>query len=161
MTAQAVSDPPHPNREVEIRPLRSDHDWTQRVDLTAAVNSHLPMDSFLEFAGRKATSERSLVDDGLGRWLGAFAAGRLVASLGLFTAGDGLGRFQSVETHPDARGRGVAGTLVHAASRYGLETMGLRNLVMVADPEYSAIRVYRSLGFTEAARQLKGHRLPT
>ncbi len=160
MTARAVSDPPHPNHEVEVRPLRSNHDWSQRVDLTAAVNSHLPTDEFRKFAMRKAETERSLVDEGRGAWLGAFAAVRLICSLGLFAVGDGLGRFQSVETHPDARRQGVAGTLVHAASRHGLETMGLRSLVMVADPQYSAIRIYRALGFRDSERQLKGHRLP-
>jgi ribosomal protein S18 acetylase RimI-like enzyme len=159
LTARAVSAPVHPNRAVEIRPLRSSHDWTQRVDLTAAVNSHLPMAPFREFATRKADAERRLVEDGHGTWLGAFAAGRLVGSLGVFGVGDGLGRFQSVETHPDARRRGVAGTLVHAASRHALETMGLRTLVMVADPQSSAIRIYRSLGFTDSGFQLKGHRL--
>ena len=71
----------------------------------------------------------------------------MVSGLGLFRAGHGLARFQSVETHPDARGRGLAGTLVHHASRHGLETLGAETLVMVADPGYLAIRIYRSVGF--------------
>ena len=77
----------------------------------------------------------------------------MVSGLGLFRASDGLARFQSVETHPDARGRGLAGTLVYHVSRYGFETLGADTLVMVADPDYLAIRVYRSVGFNESEYQ--------
>lgn len=81
-------------------------------------------------------------------WFGAFLGDRLVSSLGLFAVPGGLARFQDVETHPELRGRGLAGTLVHHASRHGLERMGARTLVMVADPDYLAVRVYRSVGFS-------------
>ena len=76
--------------------------------------------------------------------------------MGLFRAGEGLARFQSVETHPDFRGRGLAGTLVHRASGYGFDELGARTLVMVADPDYLAVRIYRSVGFadTEVQTQL-------
>jgi hypothetical protein len=37
---------------------------------------------------------------------------------------------------------------------YGLTEGGARTLVMVADPEYLAIRIYRSLGFTDSETQL-------
>jgi 1-aminocyclopropane-1-carboxylate deaminase len=62
-----------------------------------------------------------------------------------------------VETHPDFRGRGLAGTLVHRVSGYGFDELGARTLVMVADPDYLAIRVYRSVGFadTEVQTQLR------
>jgi hypothetical protein len=43
---------------------------------------------------------------------------------------------------------------VHHASVVGLREFGIRDLVMVADPEYSAIRIYRSLGFTESEVQV-------
>lgn len=65
-----------------------------------------------------------------------------------------------MQTHPDARGRGLAGTLVHAVSRYGFEELGAATLVMVADPEYLAIRVYRSVGFTDTETQLQAEWKP-
>jgi predicted GNAT family acetyltransferase len=86
--------------------------------------------------------------------------GGLVTQLGLVTASPGLARFQSVETHPDVRGRGLAGTLVHHASRYGFGGLGAQTLVMVADPEYVAIRVYRSVGFAVSENQLGVQRRP-
>ena len=80
--------------------------------------------------------------------------------MGLVTAGPALARFQAVETHPDARGRGLAGTLVHHVSRYGFDTLGAETLVMVADPEYLAIRLYRSVGFSDSESQLQAERKP-
>ena len=74
------------------------------------------------------------------------------------TDSTGLARFQSVQTHPDARGRGLAGTLVHHVSRYGFGPLGAHTLVMVADPTYLAIRVYRSVGFEVAETQLQVER---
>jgi predicted GNAT family acetyltransferase len=108
----------------------------------------------------QAAAQRRLVDAGYGAWWGAFEGDRLLASMGLFTASPGLARFQSVKTHPDARGRGLAGTLVHRVSRYGFEELGTRTLVMVADPEYLAIRIYRSVGFADTERQLQAERRP-
>jgi predicted GNAT family acetyltransferase len=80
--------------------------------------------------------------------------------MGLFTASPGLARFQNVKTHPDARGRGLAGTLVHRVSRYGFDELGADTLVMVADPDYLAIRIYRSVGFADTERQLQAERKP-
>jgi hypothetical protein len=48
--------------------------------------------------------------------------------------GDGYARYQHVETDPAARRRGLAGTLVWHAGRYGREVLGASTLVIVADP---------------------------
>ena len=148
MTATAVHPPPKPHTTAEVRQLAGDDDWDQTIDLTLAGEEddpHLTRD----FIARKAAASRSLVEGGHGHWWGAFEAGRLVAALGIFGAGAGLARFQQVKTHPDHRGRGLAGTLVHRASTDAFATLDARTLVMVADPDYLAIRVYRSVGFVE------------
>ena len=72
----------------------------------------------------------------------------------------GLARFQTVKTHPDARGRGLAGTLVHEISRFGFADLDAETLVMVADPEYLAIRLYRSVGFADTEVQIGVERKP-
>ena len=157
MTATAVHEPPRPNTEATIRPLVSDDDWERQVRLTlAGEESELSV----EFATGKARAHRRLVEQGRGAWFGAFLGEELVSSLGLFVASEGLARFQDVKTHPDARGRGLCGTLVHAAGRYGFDELGVHTLVMVADPDYLAIRVYRSVGFSETERQLQVLRRP-
>jgi GNAT superfamily N-acetyltransferase len=157
MTATAVHEPARPNAEAAYRPLRTDEDWQQQVDLSIVGEKH---GSDLEFATARARAHRQLVDQGRGAWWGAFLGDRLVSSMGLFVASEGLARFQSVKTHPDARGRGLAGTLVHRVSRHGLEDLGATTLVMVADPDYTAIRVYRAVGFTDSERQLGCDRPP-
>lgn len=80
---------------------------------------------------------------------------RLVSQLGLLRAGQGLARYQDVETHPDFRRRGLAGTLVGFAGRLALTSFDVSTLVMVADPHDKAIRLYRSLGFAETEHQIE------
>jgi RimJ/RimL family protein N-acetyltransferase len=157
MTAGAVHEPPHPNAEATIRPLANDRDWEQQVDL---VLTDEDLHGGRTFATRRAAAERSLVDQGRGQWFGAFLGERLAASLGIFVASEGLARYQGVVTHPELRGRGLCGTLVHHAARHAFDALGAHTLVMVADPDYLAIRIYRSVGFTGSETQLQAARVP-
>ncbi len=157
MTASIVHEPPRPNRGATYRPLRSDKDWAQQVALGIAGEHEK---SGADFVVAKTAAERALTGHGSGEWWGAFLGGRLAASMGLFVASTGLARFQNVKTHPDARGRGLAGTLVHEVSRFGFDELRAETLVMVADPDYLAIRVYRSVGFTDSEIQLQASRRP-
>jgi ribosomal protein S18 acetylase RimI-like enzyme len=157
MTATAVHPPARPNTDATLRPLTADEDWEQQVVLSGVGEEH---GYDLDFCTAKVRAERSLVEQGYGAWWGAFDGDVLLSSMGLFTASEGLARFQNVKTHPDARGRGLAGTLVHRVSRYGFDELGAHTLVMVADPDYLAIRIYRSVGFTDTERQLQVERKP-
>ena len=74
--------------------------------------------------------------------------------------GGGYARYQHVETDPAARRRGLAGTLVWTAARYGREVLGTSTFVIVADPAAVAIRVYQACGFTARQRQLSFDRPP-
>lgn len=157
MTAREVNPPPHPHPGATIRPLASDEDWVQQVALALTDEDLVGAE---EFAHRRARAERRLVEDGHGQWFGAFLEGLLVSSLGVFEAAPGLVRYQGVHTHPAFRGRGLCGTLVHHAGRYALDELGAHTLVIVADPEYTAIRVYRSVGFEQTETQLQAARTP-
>jgi predicted GNAT family acetyltransferase len=157
MTASAVHEPPRPDTHATYRPLTSDDDWAQQLELSM-VGEEIGYDR--AFSSARTAAERRLVDQGYGAWWGAFEGATLLSSMGLFTASPSLARFQNVKTHPGARGRGLAGTLVHRVSRYGFEELGAKTLVMVADPEYLAIRVYRSVGFADTERQLQAERKP-
>lgn len=154
MTAQAVLPPARPNTTSAYRFLDRDEDWEQLVGLTLAC-SPMEIEGYEQFNRRKVEAERRLVEDGHGRWFGAFDGDRLQASLGLVTDGSGVARFQNVQTHPGDRNRGIASTLVHRASTYGLGEFGAETLVMVADPEYLAIRLYRALGFEDTEQQVQ------
>jgi len=158
LVAAEVRPPPHPNSEAEIRPLSSDDDWRQSVDLGIRCFDGAEPTLFLE---RRAAVRRQLTQAGTGTWFGAFTGGRLLAQLGLFDVGDGLARYQHVETDPEARRQGLAGTLVWHAGRYGREVLGARTLVIVADRAGEAIRVYRSCGFADRESQLSFERPST
>jgi ribosomal protein S18 acetylase RimI-like enzyme len=160
MSASVVHEPPRPNHEATYRELSSDDDWAQSVELRVACNDEQEENAYREFATLKVATNRSLSEGGHGGWFGAFEDGRLVSQMGLFSASPGLARFQSVETHPEARGRGLAGTLVHHVSRYGFDKLGAHTLVMVADPDYLAVRVYRSVGFSDGESQLQAEKPP-
>nr|WP_232523763.1 GNAT family N-acetyltransferase [Nocardioides sp. MAH-18] len=156
MTATAVHEPQRPNREATYRPLMTDADWAQQVDLWSGDGE----EHGREFVVAKVAAERRMTETGAGAWWGAFVGDRMLSSMGLFAAGPGLARFQQVQTHPEARGRGLAGTLVHRVSRYGFDELGATTLVMVADPGYLAIRIYRSVGFEGTETQLQAQRTP-
>jgi ribosomal protein S18 acetylase RimI-like enzyme len=161
MTATAVHEPPRPNRDAVCRALAGDDDWDQLVDLRmACIDAGHDPEAYRAFTVAKVATVRRLVEGGHGDWFGAFEDGRLQSGMGLFRAGADLARFQSVETRPEARGRGLAGTLVHHVSRHGFDVLGVRTLVMVADPDYLAIRIYRSVGFAETETQLQAEKPP-
>jgi ribosomal protein S18 acetylase RimI-like enzyme len=158
LTAAGVRPPPHPSTDAEIRLLGSDADWRQSVDLAVRCFDGGQHGDYLE---RRAVARRRLTQAGLGAWFGAFDGGQLLAQLGLFDVGDGYARYQHVETDPAARRRGLAGTLVWHAGRYGREVMRARTLVIVADPADVAIRVYRACGLTDRESQLSFERPST
>jgi RimJ/RimL family protein N-acetyltransferase len=157
LTCAAVGPPPHPSAAAEIRRLESDADWQQSVELTVRCFGPGESRDYLE---DRTAVRRRLTQAGRGAWFGAFAGRRLLAQLGLFDAGHGHARYQHVETDPEARRRGLAGTLVWHAGRYGREVLGASTFVIVADPADVAIRVYRACGFADRQRQFGFERPP-
>lgn len=147
LAAREVRPPPRPNLDVTVRPLTTEEEWSQAV---TRRNESQPLEKrdegYVTFRRRLLARYRAMSEAGLGHWYGAFLGEALVADLGIFHRG-GIGRYQSVGTHPDFRGRGVAGTLVHAAAEHALRTAGLDRLVIVADAGSQAERIYASVGF--------------
>jgi len=155
-----VHEPPRPSRAATLRPLTSDGDWQQVLDLRLAAIEPDDPPGIASFIGHRTAADRKLAEDGHGAWLGALSGGRLVAQLGLFAVGGGLARYQNVVTHPEARGQGLAGTLAAWAAAYGGSELGATTLVIVADPEHVAARVYASIGFIPTEDQLGFQRGP-
>jgi GNAT superfamily N-acetyltransferase len=159
LTATAVHKPPRPNLTATYRELSGDDDWQQAADLRAVLSEGEP-GAEPPFLAAKIASERALTEAGHGSWFGAFVDGQLVAQLGLITDGSGIARYQNVETHPGWRRQGLAGTLVWRAGQHGRRNLAARTLVIAADPDYVAIRVYRSVGFIDAETQIGFERAP-
>ncbi len=150
LTCPDVHAPRYLNQAAGIRPLVSDRDWQQSVELAMrCYGAQTPSD----FQQRRAAARRRLTQAGRAAWFGVFDDGLLVAQLGVCDAGDGLTRYQDVETDPAARRRGLAGTLVYMAAQIIRYDFGTRTLVIVADPAEGAIRIYRGCGFADAQTQ--------
>jgi ribosomal protein S18 acetylase RimI-like enzyme len=161
MTAGAVRPPAHPSKDAVFRALRTDGDWAQSVELRARCTpAERAAVSSRDFDAARALTNRRITAAGHGSWFGAFIGNRLVAQLGVLMAGPRVARFQSVETDPDLRQRGLAGSLIHHAGAHALTELGARSLVIVADPAYVAINLYRALGFQQAETQLLVERAP-
>lgn len=154
LSTRQVTVPPKYNREAVIRPLAEDWEWELATqNQIACREAGHSLDDFQVFKRDQMRRYRRMTRAGLGLWFGAFVGKQLAADLGVFAAG-GLGRFQQVETHPDYRRRGMCGALVYQASRYALEQLKVETLVMVADENYHAARIYESVGFQPQERQV-------
>jgi ribosomal protein S18 acetylase RimI-like enzyme len=161
LIATAVHAPRHVGTGAVYRPLASDADWADSVELRMRCDAgEHPAAIHRSFVTATARTNRELAESGHGAWFGAFVDDQLVAQMGLLRTEPGLARFQSVETDPDYRRRGLAGALLHHTSRYGFAELGARRLVIVADPDYHAIELYRAVGFTPTEAQLQLEREP-
>jgi GNAT superfamily N-acetyltransferase len=83
----------------------------------------------------------------LGIFFGIFEDGRLVSMAGQRIRVPGFVEVSAVCTHPDARGRGYARTLMSAVMENILSDGDIPFLHSFAD-NHAAIRVYEALGFT-------------
>lgn len=154
LTTGALVEPRPVADDVVVRALESDDDWERRARLSHHLWSQTDEDTFMTYARRKNDQERGLVARGLGQRYGAFVGDELVSTAAIFVTHAGIARYQSVETHPDHRRRGLAAAVVHAAGEHALAAYGIEVLVIVADHDGDAIRVYRRLGFEDAERHL-------
>lgn len=160
LTAGALVQPRPVAEGVVVRALSSEEDWEQRARLSQELYPQTDDETFMAFAQRRNAQERALVGLGVGQRFGAFADDVLVSTAAIFVTHAGIARYQSVETHPDHRRQGLAAAVVHAAGTHALAAYRLEVLVIAADHDGDAIRIYRSLGFADAERHLLLERRP-
>ncbi|GAA4238429.1 GNAT family N-acetyltransferase [Actinomadura meridiana] len=156
LTASSLRVPTR-SAEAELRLLTGD-DWGQVAALRLACDESRPSKDNTAFRTAKLAEERLLCEAGDATWFGAFVDGDLRTSLGVVDDGQGVARYQHVETHPAFRRRGLASALVHFAGTEAV-ARGARTLVIVAESDGAAIRIYRSLGFAQTERQVKLQRM--
>jgi predicted GNAT family acetyltransferase len=85
----------------------------------------------------------------MGRFIGVREAGQLVAMAGERMVAGKYVELSAVCTHPDWRGRGLAGTLMQHLSA-GIQRRGQIPLLHVFATNTSAIRMYSKVGFQKA-----------
>ena len=147
LTTSRLNPPLHFNKNLQVRKILTNSDWDQVVQLqTLCADPKYVNDYYFEFKKQQMSQYRKMSEAGLGFWFGAFLEGALVGDLGLFHE-NSVGRYQSIETHPGYRRQGVCGTLAYLAGQMLIKEAQLKLLVIEADPEYHAARIYESIGF--------------
>jgi len=114
-------------------------------------------DTYRLFLDRRATWHRDLVASGRATFWGAFDGVTLVASLGLVWL-DKLARYQDVQTLPTHRRLGLAGALLDASTAAAL-VRGVERVVIIAEPDSDAARVYARHGFRTVERTVNARRV--
>lgn len=139
---------------LEIRSISTDQEWEAALQNQIACRlKEFSIESYEPFKRIQMRKYRDMVETGLGKWFGAFIKGQLVADCGLFVF-DGVGRYQAVGTSTHFRRRGICANLVFEAAECAFQKLGASRLVMVADPEYHAARVYQSVGFAPSQKAI-------
>ncbi|MEP7024828.1 MAG: GNAT family N-acetyltransferase, partial [Actinomycetota bacterium] len=160
LTAPELHEPPHPSPDGEFRPLRGDQDWALAAQLRDLCDAEEGPPPGRVFADARHAARRALAESGHGAWFGAFRGGELLAQLGVVSDGSGIARYQEVATHPDARRQGLAAALLRHAGDYARSELGASTLVIVTEPDGSAIGLYRSVGFADQEMQIAIYRSP-
>jgi hypothetical protein len=147
LTANTLNSPPHVNSDILIRKIKLNKEWEDVIKLqTMCADPKFVNKNYEGFKRRQIAEYRKMSESGKGNWFGAFIGDQLMGDLGIFYE-DGVGRYQNVGTHPELRRRGICGTLVYEAGKIAINDFGLKNLVMEADLDYHAARIYESVGF--------------
>jgi ribosomal protein S18 acetylase RimI-like enzyme len=152
LTARTLTPPASLHQTIDIRPVDVEQEFEHLCHLWEDIHSSVKdgevSASHSEFVRQRIRSYLPLLEAGHGQWWGAWHEGRLVADLSLFFS-DELGRFQNVGTHPSVRRQGICRTLVYTTAAKALAERPDRTLVILAESDSAAGRIYRSLGFSQ------------
>ncbi|MCB0413754.1 MAG: GNAT family N-acetyltransferase [Bdellovibrionales bacterium] len=149
LTTQTLREPPFINKDISIKKIESELEWNKVIKLQVLCADEKFLNNKYEVFKRNQINQyRRMSEAGMGNWFGAFLGNKLVGDLGIFYENE-IARFQNVETHPDFRKRGICGTLVYGAGNIAFNEFEVETLVMEADPEYHAARIYESVGFNQ------------
>ncbi len=147
LTTKTLNPPEHLNNTITIRKIITDDEWEAVIRLqTLCADPKVLNDYYIDFKREQIANYRKMSEVEKGSWFGAFIRDELVGDLGIFFD-DKVARYQNVGTHPDYRKQGICGTLVYEAGKIAFADYGINYLVMEADPDYHAARIYESVGF--------------
>ena len=159
VNADTLKRPKSWHEQVIVKTLDSTEEWEAATQLQLTRNEDIPDEEFEPFKREQMKWYRRLSEKGYGHWYGAWLDGQIVGDLGIFF-GDTFGRFQAVETHPDFRRRGIASTLVYQASQHAFSLHPEHTLVIVADDDSPAMRMYEGVGYQVTERKIETFKRP-
>lgn len=133
---------------ITLRPLMTEADWDQSCDLQCEIGQEegYPIETHAPFVARRNETRRNQIEQGLGQWFGAFEGDLLVAQMGMMHD-DKVARYQSVETRKSHRRRGICAALLRYTGLWALDRAPDADLVIVAQADSDAGRLYRRMGF--------------
>ncbi len=147
LTTERLVPPQYKNDLIKIRKIESEKSWKEVIELQVkCADPKFLNDHYREFKEAQFRNYKTMSDAGKGYWFGAYIDEVLVADLGIFFEGE-VARYQSVETDPKFRKQGICANLVYQVGQFAFEKLGVKTLVMEADPNYHAARIYESVGF--------------
>lgn len=155
LTAQSVQTTKPAPDGIEYRQILTDAEWNAVIDAqTEQGFPDIPKDQYRVFKEATFADYRNMSEQGLGHWWGAFKGSELVADLGLFF-GEGLGRFQSVETSPKHQRQGICRAFICHVSNWAFDKHPNVTLMLHADAGEIAEGIYRSVGY-KVVEKLEG-----
>lgn len=156
LSTNQLNKPKYYNDQLCIKKVDLFNELNDLIEVHIDENWYLPKEEEKPFLKTKFESLKPLHEQGNGERFGVYIDNKLVADLGIYKDGD-IVRFNDVVTHPNYRNRGLCSNLVYYASQYALKTWGASILVMEADENYHAARIYESVGFkqTESFRAIE------
>ncbi len=131
--------------DVHIEPLDPGGELWSRVEASLGLFGNDPT---------KAEQLRAIEEEvsGYKRWLGVRDDEGVIVALAALVLLEGVGYLDNVATFPEARGRGLASSIVTRAIDLAHEA-GADHVSLFADPEdVAVVRMYERLGFREVGR---------
>ncbi len=142
--------PQEQNTEVTLRPLTTDNDWQQWLELSLAEQQgDYDQTSLRHFLTARMANYQALDHGGQGQYLGAFNADQLIGYAGLYHKNE-LARFQNVHVISKYQNQKIAKTLL--SKLIAQAPAEVTTFVIVADEHYHATKLYQGLGFKVTER---------
>ena len=147
LSASKLTTPTKYNNKMEVKKVITENQWEEAVhNQLLCSDSKFAEAGYESFKRKQMAQYRAMSEKGMGNWFGAYIGGQMVADLGIFFE-DELARYQSVGTDPNFRRQGLCQTLVYETAKIALKEYGVSTLVMEADANYHAAKIYESIGF--------------
>lgn len=147
LSAKKLVYPSKYNKAIKVKKITTDQEWEDTVHIQVlCADPKFANAGYENFKRKQMVEYREMSEKGMGHWFGAYIGDQIVADLGIFFE-DELARYQNVGTHPDFRRQGICQTLVYETAQIALKEYGVSTLVMEADVNYHAAKIYESVGF--------------
>ena len=136
--------------------MKTDTDWEMSFNnqvLCRDEDTNESLADHMTFKRKQLREYRLMWEKGLCEWYGIFIKNQMVADMGVFFV-DGVGNCQDVGTAPEYRKQGICGSAVYKISKRLFKSKKVHTMIMTADENYHAARIYESVGFKPSEKSV-------